>query len=88
MTIGQYSVWSATAAREEARELRRKIDRGIDPLAERKDQEAAAAAEREAPTMRSSSTRTPKSICRTSRPGRPPTIAASGSSSSCLPWAK
>jgi integrase len=52
MTIGQYSVWSATAAREEARELRRKIDRGIDPLAERKDQEVAAAAERDAPTMR------------------------------------
>jgi integrase len=51
MTIGQYSVWSSTAAREEARELRRKIDRGIDPMAERKDQEAAAAAERDAPSM-------------------------------------
>jgi integrase len=51
MTIGQYSVWSATAAREEARELRRKIDRGIDPLAERKDQDLVAAAERDAPSM-------------------------------------
>lgn len=62
MTIGKYvvpgvehgarhSIWSSTAAREEAREFRRKVDRGIDPLAERKDQEAAAAADRDAPTV-------------------------------------
>ena len=63
MTIGKYvvpgverggashSIWSSTAAREEARELRRKVDRGIDPLAEKKDQEAAAAAERDAQTV-------------------------------------
>lgn len=62
MTIGKYvvpgvdrgarhSIWSSTAAREEARELRRKVDRGIDPLSEKKGQEAAAAAERDAPTV-------------------------------------
>jgi hypothetical protein len=34
MTIGQFPTWSATAAREEARTLRRKVDSGIDPMAE------------------------------------------------------
>jgi len=52
MTIGQFSMWSTTAAREEAKNLRRKIDRGIDPLAERKDKELVAAAERAAPTVK------------------------------------
>ena len=51
MTIGQFEVWSTTAAREEAKELRRKVDRRIDPLSERNEQELAAAAEREAPTV-------------------------------------
>jgi len=51
MTIGQFPTWSATAAREEARALRRKVDSGIDPMAEREAQDAAAAAERAAPTM-------------------------------------
>lgn len=32
LTIGKWPTWSATAAREEARELRRRIDRGEDPL--------------------------------------------------------
>jgi integrase len=51
MTIGQFPTWSATAAREEARALRRKVDSGIDPMAEREAQDAAAVAERSAPTM-------------------------------------
>jgi integrase len=51
MTIGRFPTWSATAAREEARELRRKVDSGIDPMVEREAQDAAALAERSAPTM-------------------------------------
>ena len=34
-TIGKYPAWSVAAAREEARELRKRIDRGEDPMAER-----------------------------------------------------
>ena len=44
-TIGSYPDWSAEAARAEAKELRRRIDRGEDPALERKTQ-------REAPTVR------------------------------------
>ena len=44
-TIGAYPDWSAQAARDEAKELRRRIDRGEDPAKERKDR-------REAPTVR------------------------------------
>ena len=44
-TIGSYPDWSAEAARAEAKELRRRIDRGEDPANERKDR-------REAPTVR------------------------------------
>ena len=51
MTIGQFPTWSATAAREEARSLRRKIDAGIDPMTERAGLNARAAAERLAPTV-------------------------------------
>jgi integrase len=51
MTIGQFPTWSATAAREEARTLRRKVDSGIDPMAEREAQIAAVVAARSAPTM-------------------------------------
>lgn len=43
-TIGSYPDWSVQAAREEAKELKREVDRGGDPLAVRKD-------ERSAPTM-------------------------------------
>jgi integrase len=43
-TIGQFPDWSTTAARSKARELRRKIDAGGDPLAE-------IEAERSAPTV-------------------------------------
>ena len=43
-TIGSYPDWSAEAARAEAKELRRRIDRGEDPALERKTQ-------REAPTV-------------------------------------
>jgi integrase len=44
LTIGAFPTWSAVQAREEARRLRREIDQGVDPLAQR-------AAEREAPTI-------------------------------------
>jgi integrase len=44
-TIGSYPDWSAEAARAEAKELRRRIDRGEDPATERRSR-------REAPTVR------------------------------------
>jgi integrase len=44
-TIGVHPEWSVEAARAEAKELRRRIDRGEDPTKERKDR-------REAPTVR------------------------------------
>jgi integrase len=44
-TIGSYPDWSAEAARGEAKDLRRRIDRGEDPALARKTQ-------REAPTVR------------------------------------
>jgi hypothetical protein len=37
MTIGRWPEWSVTAARERAKELRRMIDAGLDPLAARED---------------------------------------------------
>ena len=37
MTIGRWPEWSVTAARERAKELRRAIDEGQDPLAVRED---------------------------------------------------
>lgn len=43
-TIGEYPAWSVAAARAQAVELRREIDKGIDPLQQRID-------EREAPTI-------------------------------------
>jgi integrase len=43
-TIGQFPAWSVAAAREKARELRRAVDSGGDPVGE-------AAAERSAPTV-------------------------------------
>ena len=51
MTIGQYPTWSTTAARDQARLLRRMVDSGIDPMAERETQDAALAALRSAPTV-------------------------------------
>jgi integrase len=44
-TIGAHPDWTVEAARAEAKELRRRIDRGEDPARERKDR-------REAPTVR------------------------------------
>ena len=40
-TIGPYPAWSPTAAREEAGRLRRKVDNGIDPLAEKEERRNA-----------------------------------------------
>ena len=42
--IGSWPDWSATAARDEAKDLRRRIDRGEDPASDRREQ-------REAPTL-------------------------------------
>lgn len=52
MTIGRFPIWSATAAREQAKSLRRKVDAGTDPLDEQAAQERAAEAVRAAPTVR------------------------------------
>src|SRR5262245_21925831 len=41
-TIGRYPDWSGAAAREEARELRKRIDRGEDITAEKRARETAA----------------------------------------------
>ena len=41
-TIGKTSVWSATAARAEAKELRRRIDRGEDPAEQKRERREAA----------------------------------------------
>ncbi|WP_171212031.1 site-specific integrase [Ruegeria sp. HKCCA5426] len=52
-TIGSYPTWSVSAAREEAKEWRRKIDRGEShPLAQRQDKRSKAKARREAETFR------------------------------------
>jgi integrase len=45
LTIGSFPAWSTLAALEEAKRLKREIDRGIDPLRERNE-------ERSAPTVR------------------------------------
>jgi integrase len=45
LTIGAFPDWSAKAARDEAKELRRRIDRGEDPAADRREA-------REAPTVK------------------------------------
>lgn len=42
ITIGSWPVWSVTAARERAKELKREVDQGRDPLAERTEARAAA----------------------------------------------
>ncbi|MDQ1198832.1 site-specific integrase [Agrobacterium sp. SORGH_AS 787] len=41
MTIGSYPAWSLASAIKEAKELRKKIDTGIDPLGEREQQRDA-----------------------------------------------
>ncbi len=50
ITIGAYPVWSVAAAREEAKELKRRVDRGEDPMGERH-------ADRAAPTVKDLSER-------------------------------
>lgn len=51
LTIGRFPTWSSTAAREEARALKRKVDLGIDPLEETASRTEAAVADRKAPTI-------------------------------------
>ena len=57
LTIGRFPTWSTTAAREEARQLKRQVDIGIDPLAREADEAAKAAAERALPSVRDLFTR-------------------------------
>jgi len=45
LTIGPFPEWSALAARKEAKDLRKKVDQGIDPVAEMRSR-------REAPTVK------------------------------------
>jgi integrase len=51
LTIGRFPTWSTTAAREEARALRRKVDARVDPLDEKEADLRAAEAARAAPSM-------------------------------------
>jgi len=44
MAIGRWPEWSVTAARERAKELRRMIDEGHDPLAAKEDLRASTGA--------------------------------------------
>jgi integrase len=41
-TVGSYPAWSVAVAREEAKRLRRDIDRGVDPLGEREAERSAS----------------------------------------------
>ena len=41
LTIGSYPAWTLVAAREEAKQLRRRIDRGEDPMGKRHEERAA-----------------------------------------------
>ncbi len=41
MTIGRWPAWSVSAAREEAKEMTREVDRGRDPLQEKEDARGA-----------------------------------------------
>ena len=52
MTIGRHPAWSTSAAREQARAMKRDVNLGIDPLAEMRSATDAAEAERLAPTVR------------------------------------
>jgi integrase len=51
MTIGRFPAWSTSAAREEAKALKRKINLGIDPMEEAAARTAGAVTAREAPTL-------------------------------------
>src|SRR5689334_16685379 len=51
LTIGRFPTWSTTAARGEARQLKRQVDTGIDPLARQADEAVRVAAERALPTV-------------------------------------
>lgn len=51
ITIGRYPTWSSTAAREQAKALKRKIDIGVDPLEVRDQREVAANGHRSAPSI-------------------------------------
>jgi integrase len=72
LTIGSYPEWSAAAARKEAEGLKRQIDLGADPMAQRREERAAATMadlcaayeERHLPKKRPSSQRDDLSIIR------------------------
>ena len=50
VTLGGYPAWSVAAARDEARKLKQRIDKGENPLAERQAKRAVAKAEKLAET--------------------------------------
>jgi integrase len=50
VTVGGYPAWSVAAARDEARRLKQRIDKGENPLAERQAKRAAVKAEKLAET--------------------------------------
>lgn len=52
LTIGRFPTWSTTAAREQAKSLRRKVEAKIDPLEEREAERRAAERSRSAPKVR------------------------------------
>jgi integrase len=52
LTIGRFPTWSTTAAREEAKGLKRQVNLGIDPLEVGRTLAAKAEPERSAPTVR------------------------------------
>src|SRR5882757_7869885 len=41
-TIGKFPTWSVTAARSEAQELRKRVDRGEDPASDKRERREAA----------------------------------------------
>lgn len=84
MTISGFPAWSTSAAREEARTLKRKVNLGIDPLKETETRTADAVALlgglQQSPTCSSG---TALSICRRRPTGPRPTTAACGRPTSC-----
>ena len=87
LTIGRFPTWSTTAAREQARQLKRQVDAGVDPLTRQADEAARAAAERALPTVHDLFERYAAEPCRVRRPGQRRTTAVCGSKSSCHAWA-
>jgi Arm DNA-binding domain len=83
MTIGRFPTWSATAAREQARSLRRRVDAKTDPLEERHAQKLAKRPREQHRQCGIFSSDMRPNTCRGNRLRRLRTIAACGRKSSC-----